>query len=49
MDKNDNDEVSFYNHPEDIKGILNMPLDYSTFKGYIIHTLDSFDTSGIEL
>jgi hypothetical protein len=45
----DNDDVSFYNHPEDIKEILDLPLPYLFFEGYMIHTLDSFDESGIEV
>jgi len=41
--------VSFYTHPEDIKDILYMDLNYNTFKGYTIHTLKSFLESGIEI
>jgi hypothetical protein len=44
-----NDEVSFYDYPENIKNILNMPLNYSGFNGYMIHTLDSFDRSNITI
>jgi hypothetical protein len=44
MDDIGDDNVSFYNHPNDIGEILDMPLlDYNSFKGYMIHTLDSFD------
>lgn len=39
--------VSFYTHPEDIKTILDMNLNYTTFKGYMIHDLQNFLNSGI--
>jgi hypothetical protein len=45
-----NDEVSFYTHPEDIKEILALPsLPSIFFSGYMIHTLDAFDESGINI
>jgi len=47
VENNQEDNVSFYTHPEDIKDILYMDLNYTTFKGYTIHTLDAFLDSGI--
>ena len=49
VENNQEDNVSFYTHPEDIKDILDMDLDYSAFKGYTIHTLDAFLDSGISI
>jgi len=50
MSQNDQEEnVSFYTHPEDIKDVLDMHLEYETFRGYMIHTLKSFLESGIDI
>ena len=49
IDYDAEDNVSFYTHPEDIKEALDVKLDYSTFKGYMIHTLEAFIDSNISL
>ncbi len=41
--------VSFYTHPKDIQTILNLKLNYATFKGYVIHDLQNFFNSGITI
>ncbi len=49
MVENSNKEITFYDTPEAIKEIITMKLDYLSFDGYVIHTLDAFGESGIKV
>lgn len=49
MVASETDSISFYENPQDIQLLLQTPVSYTSFDGYVIHTLDAFYESGVEL
>jgi len=49
MVENNNPEITFYGNAKDIKNILYKDINYTSFDGYNIHTLDAFYDSNITL
>jgi len=46
---NSNPRITFYDNPEDIKEVIYTDINYTSFNGYIIHTLDGFNDSNITI
>jgi hypothetical protein len=49
MEANENSGISFYENPEALQTLVQIPSAYKSFQGYVIHTLDAFCRSGVKL
>ena len=49
MVQNQNTQISFYDDPSSIEEFITIDMNTTAFKGYAIHTLDTFVESGITL